>query len=225
MGVASSFQAGDPYPIYLARGRAAGVVGRRRQRVPRLPQRLRLHGRRPRPPEDRRGDRRAPRGPARTSPRRPRSPSRSPRSSAGASSSTQVRFANSGTEATMDAIRVARAATGRDDIVKIEGSYHGHHDTVMFSVRARRRRRWAVARRRRRRRCRPASPPTIAELHARRAVQRRSPRSSALLDERGRRDRVPDPRAGDDEHRHRASPQPGYLAGAPRAAAPRTASC
>jgi glutamate-1-semialdehyde 2,1-aminomutase len=45
-----------------------------------------------------------------------------------------VRFANSGTEATMDAIRVARAATGRDTIVKIEGSYHGHHDTVMFSV-------------------------------------------------------------------------------------------
>jgi glutamate-1-semialdehyde 2,1-aminomutase len=34
----------------------------------------------------------------------------------------------------MDAIRVARAATGRDVIVKIEGSYHGHHDAVMFSV-------------------------------------------------------------------------------------------
>ncbi len=46
----------------------------------------------------------------------------------------KVRFANSGTEATMDAIRVARAATGRDVIVKIEGSYHGHHDSVMFSV-------------------------------------------------------------------------------------------
>jgi glutamate-1-semialdehyde 2,1-aminomutase len=46
----------------------------------------------------------------------------------------KVRFANSGTEATMSAIRVARAATGRDDIVKIEGSYHGHHDPVMFSV-------------------------------------------------------------------------------------------
>ncbi len=46
----------------------------------------------------------------------------------------RVRFANSGTEATMDAIRVARGATGRDTIVKIEGSYHGHHDTVMFSV-------------------------------------------------------------------------------------------
>jgi len=46
----------------------------------------------------------------------------------------KVRFANSGTEATMDAIRVARAATGRDVVVKVEGSYHGHHDTVMFSV-------------------------------------------------------------------------------------------
>ena len=46
----------------------------------------------------------------------------------------KVRFANSGTEATMDAIRVARAATGRDVLVKIEGSYHGHHDAVMFSV-------------------------------------------------------------------------------------------
>ena len=45
-----------------------------------------------------------------------------------------VRFTNSGTEATMDAIRIARAATGRDRVLKIEGSYHGHHDTVMFSV-------------------------------------------------------------------------------------------
>ena len=45
-----------------------------------------------------------------------------------------LRFANSGTEATMDAIRVARAATGRDVVCKIEGSYHGHHDSVMFSV-------------------------------------------------------------------------------------------
>jgi len=45
-----------------------------------------------------------------------------------------IRFANSGTEATMDAIRVARAATGRDVVCKIEGSYHGHHDSVMFSI-------------------------------------------------------------------------------------------
>lgn len=46
----------------------------------------------------------------------------------------QMRFVNSGTEATMDAVRVARAATGRDRIVKMEGSYHGHHDAVLFSV-------------------------------------------------------------------------------------------
>ena len=46
----------------------------------------------------------------------------------------QMRFVNSGTEATMDALRVARAATGRDKIVKMEGSYHGHHDSVLFSV-------------------------------------------------------------------------------------------
>ena len=40
---------------------------------------------------------------------------------------------NSGTEATMDAIRLARGATGRDKIVKVEGGYHGHHDEVMIS--------------------------------------------------------------------------------------------
>lgn len=46
----------------------------------------------------------------------------------------QVRFCNSGTEATMDAIRLARAHTKRDKIVKIEGTYHGHHDTVLMST-------------------------------------------------------------------------------------------
>jgi glutamate-1-semialdehyde 2,1-aminomutase len=44
------------------------------------------------------------------------------------------RFANSGTEATMDAIRIARGATGRDTVLKILGSYHGHHDGVMVAV-------------------------------------------------------------------------------------------
>lgn len=44
------------------------------------------------------------------------------------------RFTNSGTEATMDAIRVARGVTGRDKIVKVEGGYHGHHDEVMISM-------------------------------------------------------------------------------------------
>jgi glutamate-1-semialdehyde 2,1-aminomutase len=44
------------------------------------------------------------------------------------------RFLNSGTEATMDAIRIARGYTGREEIVKIFGSYHGHHDAVMVSI-------------------------------------------------------------------------------------------
>jgi len=44
------------------------------------------------------------------------------------------RFVNSGSEATMDAIRIARAHTGRDTLVKIFGSYHGHHDYVMVSI-------------------------------------------------------------------------------------------
>ena len=46
----------------------------------------------------------------------------------------KVRFTNSGTEATMDAVRLARAASGRDVLLKVEGSYHGHHDSVMYSI-------------------------------------------------------------------------------------------
>ena len=46
----------------------------------------------------------------------------------------QWRFCNSGTEATMDAIHLMRAITGRDLVVKIEGSYHGHHDLVNVSI-------------------------------------------------------------------------------------------
>jgi glutamate-1-semialdehyde 2,1-aminomutase len=44
------------------------------------------------------------------------------------------RFANSGTEATMDAIHLMRSITGRDLIIKVEGCYHGHHDSVQVSV-------------------------------------------------------------------------------------------
>ena len=44
------------------------------------------------------------------------------------------RFCNSGTEATMDAIHLMRAITGRDLIIKVEGCYHGHHDSVQVSV-------------------------------------------------------------------------------------------
>ena len=46
----------------------------------------------------------------------------------------QVRFGSSGTEVTMHAIRLARGFTGRDKIIKMEGAYHGVHDSVMVSM-------------------------------------------------------------------------------------------
>ncbi len=45
-----------------------------------------------------------------------------------------VRMVNSGTEATMSAIRLARAATGRDAIIKFEGCYHGHADSFLVKA-------------------------------------------------------------------------------------------
>ncbi|RDB61495.1 glutamate-1-semialdehyde-2,1-aminomutase [Gordonibacter sp. 28C] len=45
-----------------------------------------------------------------------------------------VRFVNSGTEATMSALRLARGATGRDYIVKFEGCYHGHSDGLLVKA-------------------------------------------------------------------------------------------
>jgi glutamate-1-semialdehyde 2,1-aminomutase len=44
------------------------------------------------------------------------------------------RFTNTGTETTMDAVHIMRAFTGRPEIVKVEGGYHGHHDSVMVSI-------------------------------------------------------------------------------------------
>jgi glutamate-1-semialdehyde 2,1-aminomutase len=45
-----------------------------------------------------------------------------------------VRFVNSGTEATMSALRLARAYTGRSKIVKFEGGYHGHSDALLVAA-------------------------------------------------------------------------------------------
>jgi glutamate-1-semialdehyde 2,1-aminomutase len=133
MGVGSSFQAGDPYPIYLREGQGAHVVdvdgheyvdthggfgsmvvGHAHPAVVAAIERAARTGTHFAAPTE------AAVAYAEELCRRFRL--------------EEVRFANSGTEATMSAIRVARAATGRDDIVKIEGSYHGHHDPVMFSV-------------------------------------------------------------------------------------------
>jgi glutamate-1-semialdehyde 2,1-aminomutase len=132
-GVPSSFQVGDPYPIYLRNGRGSTVhdvdgneyrdfhngfgsmvVGHAHPKVVEAIDRAARAGTHfAAPTED---------------------TVRFAEVLCERFSLDQVRLANSGTEATMSAIRVARAATGRDDIVKIEGSYHGHHEAVMFSV-------------------------------------------------------------------------------------------
>ncbi len=46
----------------------------------------------------------------------------------------KVRFVNTGTEATLNAIRAARAFTGKQKLVKCEGAYHGNHDAIQISV-------------------------------------------------------------------------------------------
>lgn len=45
-----------------------------------------------------------------------------------------VRMVNSGTEATMSALRLARGYTGRDKILKFEGNYHGHGDSLLIKA-------------------------------------------------------------------------------------------
>ena len=133
LGVPSSFQAGDPYPIYLDRGQGCQVWDVDANQYTDFHGGFGVGVDRPRPPQDRRGHHPA---------AQPGTHFAAPTPVTVALAEElcrrfeldQVRFANSGTEATMDAIRVARAATGRDTVVKIEGSYHGHHDAVMFSV-------------------------------------------------------------------------------------------
>lgn len=46
----------------------------------------------------------------------------------------RVRFTGSGTEATMHCIRLARACTGRQKLLKFEGNFHGYHDQVMYAI-------------------------------------------------------------------------------------------
>ena len=205
-GVASSYQLRDPWPIYLERGAGPEGLGRRRQRDVRLPQRLRLDGPGPRPPGDRRRGQPSATARARTSPRRPRTRSSSPRSSRERWGLPQWRYTNSGSESTMDAIRIARAYTGRDTIVKIFGSYHGHHDA-----------RDGLDRRRVRPDRRPREPRLAAlrrghpagrrRPHDRRPVQRRrrdgAPHRAPRR--RGPQARLRDHGGGDDEPRGRAA--------------------
>ena len=55
-----------------------------------------------------------------------------------------VRLVSSGTEAAMSALRLARAATGRDKILKFEGCYHGHTDAVLAAAAPTRSTRWST---------------------------------------------------------------------------------
>ena len=112
------------------------------------------------------------------------------------------RFTNSGTESTMDAVHLARGLTGRDVIIKIEGSYHGHHDAVMVSVKPPPEEMGD--------RDHPNAIPYglgyagAAPRRARGPCRSTTPRrSSALLDRARGPGRRADPRAGDDEHQHR----------------------
>jgi glutamate-1-semialdehyde 2,1-aminomutase len=133
LGVASSFQATEPYPIYLSRGRGSRVwdadgneyvdyhngfgtmaVGHAHPKVVEAIERAASLGTHFAAPTEVTIE------VAEELCRRFRL--------------ERVRFSNSGTEATMDAVRVARGVSGRDRLIKIEGSYHGHHDAVMFSV-------------------------------------------------------------------------------------------
>ena len=113
------------------------------------------------------------------------------------------RFGNSGTEATLDAVRIMRATTGRDLLVKIEGTYHGHHDALMVSVfpsredaGPRRRADLGAADRR--------HDPRRGRDRDQRAVQRRRCRRARVRRAR-QRDRRHDRRAGHDELRRGAA--------------------
>ncbi len=119
----------------------------------------------------------------------------------------QWRFANSGTEATMDAVHLMRAITGRDLIIKVEGCYHGHHDSVQVSV--------CPDDGRRDRARRPAQQRPVQHRHP---ARHHRPDPDRRLQRPGRRGprahRAPrpgrghDPRADHDERRASSSPSP-----------------
>ena len=133
-GVPSSFQENDPWPVYIDRGEGSRVWDVDGNEYVDFHNGFGVMCIGHANPIDRRGGQGADRPAAPTSPPRPTARSSSPRSSSRRFGLPQWRFTNSGTEATMDAVHLARGATGRDMILKIEGSYHGHHDAVMVSV-------------------------------------------------------------------------------------------
>ena len=122
------------------------------------------------------------------------------------------RFGNSGTEATMDAVHLMRAFTGRDLILKVEGCYHGHHDSVEVSVYPDAERRYRSRRRSDRHRRQHRHPERDHRPRCRRAVQR--PRRGGACARRRTQVRSPgmivEPIMMNAGIIH---PEPGYLAG------------
>ena len=199
-GVPSSFQRNDPWPVYLQARRGLARVGRRRQRVHRLPQRLRRHVRRPRQPRHRRrrsgadGRRHALRGAHRGLDRRGRGAP--PPLGPGALALHQLGH---------------RVDDGRDPPRPRGERPPGHRqDRGHLPRPSRRRDGLRQAARRRDGRPRPARLGALrrglsggADLaHARGAVQRRRRARGGAGRGRGRRR---DPGAGDDEREHRAA--------------------
>ena len=121
------------------------------------------------------------------------------------------RFANSGTEATMDAVHLMRSYTGRDLIIKVEGGYHGHHDSVQVSVMPDDGRGG------------PAGPPAPGPVLERHPAGDHQPHPGRPVQRPGQRRKAPrgtprpgrrhDRRAHHDERRASSHPLPGYLAG------------
>lgn len=132
-GVASSFQAGDPYPIYLAEGHGSRVSDVDGNSYIDLHNGFGTMAAGHAHPKVREAIERA----AATGTHFAATTEKSVLLSeeiVRRFGVEKVRFTNSGTEATMDAVRLGRAASNKDVLLKIEGSYHGHHDAVMYSV-------------------------------------------------------------------------------------------
>ena len=122
-------------PIFFKKAAGAYVDRGRRPALHRLRRLLGSDDLGPRAPAGDRG--RAARSPPTACPsaRRPSSKRSSRAASSNSCPSIElVRFVSSGTEATMSAIRLARGFTGRDTIVKFEGCYHGHSDSLLIKA-------------------------------------------------------------------------------------------
>ena len=196
-------------PRFFERGDGRPSVGRRRQALHRLRRLVGTDDRRPRASGRGRGACRRPRRRRSRSARRPKPRSSWRRCCAGWLPSLElVRLVSSGTEATMTALRLARGFTGRSQIIKFEGCYHGHGDSLLVKAGS-----GALTFGNRRS---AGVPPEIADAHARARRTTTLPQVEAAFAANGARHRLRHRRAGRRQHEPR--PARGRL---PRGAARR----